>query len=147
MNLHGIVRGAVITVAKDQPCELYTMTGKQVRDDRGGMTPVFSKPKPVKGQWQSLSADALKHIEKIEAATTTRRVYLFADDDRKTRPWAMWRPLGRSGDFIKDDYDQFWRIDAVIEDFSHEGWISVQATMLTAPVAMVIEGENDNPTS
>ena len=130
LNLHGIVRGAITGVAKDQPCELFIMSGKQVRDDRGGMTPVFKAPVTIRGQWQSLSPDTL------------RRIYLYADTDRAKRPWAVWRPLGRSGDMVRDENGQLWRIDAVIEDFTHEGWVCVQATMQTSGVRMMVEEEN-----
>jgi hypothetical protein len=142
LNLHGIVRGAITGVAKDQPCELFIMSGKQVRDDRGGMMPVFKAPVTIRGQWQSLSPDTLQHLENVELATTVRRIYLYADTDRAKRPWAVWRPLGRSGDMVRDENGQLWRIDAVIEDFTHEGWVCVQATMQTSGVRMMVEEEN-----
>lgn len=144
MNLHNIVRSPIRAVAKDLPCQLYRMTGAQTRLENGTTVPVFAKPIEVLGQWQSLKTDEIQLSDRISAESIVRRVYLYADDDPAMRPWAMWRPLGRSGDLILDDKGNYWLIDAVIEDFTHEGWISVQAVLQeVVPVFSVEEEEDD----
>ena len=143
MNLHDIVRGAVTTVARDKPCKIYRATGKQVRSERGDTVPVYAAPKDIKAQFQSVSADVLQHFEKVNVTTSTRRVYLYADYDPAARPWAMWRPLGRSGDLIQDDLECWWLITDVLEDFTHEGWASVLAVMQQTPISMQVEDADD----
>lgn len=143
MNLHAVVRGAITAVARDLPAELYTMTGEQERGERGDLLPVFAEPVPVLGQWQSIKADEIIKTERINEATTVRRVYLRATDDASSRPWASWRPLGRSGDLLKDDRGAFWLVDAVIEDFTHEGWVCVQAVLQTVPPRFKVKEPTD----
>lgn len=143
MNLHAVVRGAITAVARDLPAELYTMTGEQERGERGDLLPVFSGPVPVLGQWQSIKADEIIKTERINEATTVRRVYLRATDDASSRPWASWRPLGRSGDLLKDDRGAFWLVDAVIEDFTHEGWVCVQAVLQTVAPRFKVKEPTD----
>ena len=139
LNLHHIVRGAINAVNSDLPCELYRMTGKQQRDEEGDTIPIFSGPASVKAQFQSLSQDMIRQYEMLEITNTTRRVYLYADKSPASRPWAQWRPLGRSGDVIKDNNGSIWTISAVIEDFTNEGWICVMATLQPTGIRMIVE--------
>ena len=143
MNLHDIVRGAITAVARDLPAELYVMTGEQERGERGDLLPVFEQPVEVLGQWQSIKADEIIQTERINEATTVRRVYLKATDDAGSRPWASWRPLGRSGDLIKDDKGNFWLVDAVIEDFTHEGWVCLQVVLQTVTPRFKVKESTD----
>lgn len=149
MNLHNIVRGPIQAVTKDVEATLYVMSGKQQVQPRGDKLPVYYPGVAVKIQVQSLSSDAIQHLESIEIATTVRRMYLYATDDLKSRPWAAWRPLGRTGDYVQDDKGVWYRVDAVLEDFSREGWVSLQATMMTTPVSLILEddegGADGNP--
>ena len=143
MNLHDIVRGAITAVARDLPAELYVMTGEQERGERGDLLPVFEQPVEVLGQWQSIKADEIIQTERISEASTVRRVYLKATDDAASRPWASWRPLGRSGDFLKDEHGNFWLVDAVIEDFTHEGWVCVQVVLQTVAPRFKVKESTD----
>ena len=80
-----------------------------------------------------------EQYEMLEITNTTRRVYLYADKSPASRPWAQWRPLGRSGDVIKDNNGSIWTISAVIEDFTNEGWICVMATLQPTGIRMIVE--------
>ena len=137
MNLHKITRGLISAVARDKPCQLYTATGEQSRSERGDTLPVYLSPRSVLCQFQSVSAETLSHLEKINVTTATRRVYIHADYDARLRPWAQYRPLGRSGDVLVDDLDQQWLITDVLEDYSHVGWVSVLAVMQTPPLRIL----------
>lgn len=141
MNLHKIVRGAITSVSADIPCLLFVSTGKTAVLLRGDTAPLFADGIPVRAQFQSKSPDAMTLANKVEATTTTRRIYLFAEDKPASRPWAQWRPLGRSGDYIKDPHGDYWLITAVLEDFSYEGWVSVEAVLQTTPVRLQLEPE------
>lgn len=144
MNLHNVVRGVINAVAKDKICEIYRSTGKQVRTARGSFEPVFSQPESIRAQFQSVSTDTLQHFEKIEMTAFARRVYLYADYDPASRPWAQWRPLGRTGDMLKDDLGYYWLIHDVLEDFTHEGWVSVIATLQSTPVNLRLEKSEES---
>ena len=139
LNLHSIVRGAITSVNNDLDCELYRMTGRHQTDDEGDTTPIFEGPALVKAQFQSISQDMIRQMDMLEITTTTRRVYLYATSSPAQRPWAQWRPLGRSGDVIKDPNGSIWTISAVIEDFTSEGWICVLATLQPVGIRMIVE--------
>lgn len=131
MNLHQLTRGPLAAVAREKPASLWRMTGEQVRGERGDLQPVFEGPTAVRAQWQSISPDAVILTEKVPTASTVRRVYLHAGTDPAARPWAQWRPLGRSGDLLEDADGLFWLATAVIEDFSGEGWACLQVVLQT----------------
>ena len=139
LNLHSIVRGAITSVNNDLDCDLYRMTGRHQTDDEGDTTPIFEGPAQVKAQFQSISQDMIRQMDMLEITTTTRRVYLYATPSPSQRPWAQWRPLGRSGDVIKDPNSSIWTISAVIEDFTNEGWICVLATLQPVGIRMIVE--------
>lgn len=141
LNLHNIVRSAITSVNADLNCDLYRMTGRYQSDEEGDTIPIFEGPAPVKAQFQSISQDMIRQMDMLEITTTTRRVYLYASRSPKNRPWAQWRPLGRSGDVIKDNHGSIWTITAVIEDFTNEGWICVLATLQTVGIRMIVEGQ------
>nr|DAH90064.1 MAG TPA: head closure knob [Caudoviricetes sp.] len=145
LNLHKIVRRTINAVNADQSVELYRMTGRQQRDAEGDTTPIFTGPFEAKAQIQSPGADDIQLIERLELQTTVRRFYLYASGDPAERPWAQWRPLGRSGDLIKDKNGYWWLINSVVEDFSESGWVCVLATMQTTPIDMIIEDPDANP--
>lgn len=137
MNLHKIVRGAIKAVARDIDCSLFVSTGESQKDDRGIPTPTFYKF-DVACQFQSMNPDSIQFTDNIEKTSITRKIYLYANSDLRTRPWAGYRPLSRVGDYIQDKSMQFWRVDAVLEDFSHEGWVCVQGSLITTPKQLVV---------
>lgn len=143
MNLHDLVRGSITAVAGDLPASLYVMSGDQRRGERGEMLPIFNAPLKVRAQWQSLKADEIILSDGVSSASTVRKVYLYATSDAAGRPWAMWRPNGRSGDLLKDDQGNYWLIDAVLEDFSHEGWVCVQAVLQTVAPRFLVKEDVD----
>jgi hypothetical protein len=53
----------------------------------------------------------------------------------------LWRPLARIGDYIDDAQGNRWQVDAVLEDFSAEGWVSLQIILQTTPQALNIKDE------
>ena len=108
MNLHNIVRGAIQSNLPDEEFTLYRSIG-QVNNDEGIMTASYSEGETIKGNFQS-DSDASLHFSGLSAQNTIiRKLYVYATDDRAGRPWAMYRPLARSG-------------IAVTEDFSQVGW-------------------------
>lgn len=139
INLHSIVRSAISAVARDLPADLYISTGRSERKERGNMVPIFHPPVPVTAQWQSMKNDEIVLSDAVSTSSTVRRVYVRATDTAEERPWAMWRPLGRSGDLLQDDKGNFWLVDAVIEDWSHEGWVCLQAVLQTVPPVFSVE--------
>lgn len=143
MNIHAIVRGPVGAVARELPAKLYRSTGKQTRTARGELRQVYAQPIELSAQWQSISADALALLDGNAVTTFTRRVYLHASSDPASRPWAQWRPLGRSGDVLEDQNGGKWLVTQVLEDFSYEGWISVLAVLQQGELFMEIEADGN----
>lgn len=141
MNLHNIVRGAINVVNRDRICSLFVSTGKQRKDSRGLPVQTYYEFPGCRCQFQSMSSDAIQFKDNIELTTITRKVYLYATDDLKTRPWSGYRPLSRVGDYLQDESLQFWRVVAVLEDFSVQGWVSLQVTMEMTPKTLVVDSE------
>lgn len=142
MNLHHITRSTINAVTKDQPLTLYRATGKFTRSDDLETVPEVFEGVEVRGQVQSLSADAILQSEKITDGTVVRRCYLCADKAKDARPWALWRPLGRAGDYLTDADGAQWYVDAVLEDFSAEGWVSLQIILQQSPVTFSIKASD-----
>lgn len=134
MNLHHTVRGAITAINKDQSWLLYRSIGNGTKNARGIYEPEFFDGAPVRVQCQSISADSIIMTEAAQSGATVRRAYLYADGKcRRCMPFGGWRPLSRSGDFLKDADGNFWKVDAVLEDFSAEGWVSLQIVLQTTP--------------
>ena len=81
--------------------------------------------------------------------TIVRRLYLYATDDRATRPWTIYRPLARSGDYVVNAKGEYWKVEAVVEDFSDDGWEQLRVTFQQTDPKLTIkalepEEENDN---
>lgn len=147
MNLHGIVRGAITAVSRDKDVTLYQSTGQYSRQERGNMSQVFVEIPDLKAQFQSLSTDQIQAFDGIEITATTRRVYLYADVGTGQPPFTAFRPLGRSGDYLKDDLGKWWLVNGVIEDFTHEGWCCLLCTLQTAAPTITIKELEDGDTS
>jgi hypothetical protein len=142
MNLHDIVRSGITAVNRDQAFTLYRSLGTFTRDyETMTNTPDVAPGVSVKGQIQSLEADKTVQSERITHGTTVRRLYLYAPHDPALRPWGLWRPLARIGDYIDDELGNRWQVDAVLEDFSAEGWVSLQIILQTTPQALNIKDE------
>ncbi len=146
MNLHQVVRGTIQSVTRDQALTLYRATGKFARTDDLETIPEVLAGVVIKGQIQSISPDSVIQTEKTTQSAVVRRCYLFCDNDPASRPWTIWRPLGRAGDYLTDESGAQWYVDAVLEDFSIEGWASLQIILQQAPVTLSIK-EDDSDSS
>lgn len=146
MNLHNLVRQSVQAVTADQPLTYYRATGEVQRDaDTLVNVPTLYAGCEVRGQVQSVGADSIVQTERITQGAVVRRCYLYADKKPSSRPWAAWRPLGRAGDYLTDKYGNWWYVDAVLEDFSQEGWVSLQLVMQPAkPEVLILEEAGDD---
>ena len=145
MNLHKIVRGAITSNLEDEVFTLYRSVG-QINNDEGIMTASYSQGETIKGNFQS-DSDAALHFSGMTAQNTIiRKLYVYASDDRAGRPWAMYRPLARSGDYVKDKRGDYWFVIAVTEDFSQAGWecLRVQLQQVPPELNIVTPEENGN---
>ena len=145
LNLHQIVRGAVTFNNADQTFTLYRSNGTFTRNAATMMNaPNVVPVEGVQGQIQSLSADAIVQTERITFNETVRRLYLYATKSPNDRPWAQWRPLARTGDYVLDANGNYWFVDAVLEDFSESGWVSLQVILqTTTPALNIVEEDTD----
>ena len=143
LNLHSIVRPAINANFADQEFLYFRALGGFTRDPATMQSvPNVAQGVTVMGQLQSLSADSIVQSERITFGATVRRLYLYAPSSPRARPWALWRPLARAGDYVQDATGSFWYVDAVLEDFSSAGWVSLQVILQTTPPALNIEEDN-----
>lgn len=142
MNLHDIVRGAINVNLEDQPFTLLRSEGSGVVN--GVRVSKYRKVEGLKGNFQSEGDTALNFSNNAAQNTIIRRLYLYADSDRSTRAWTIYRPLARAGDYVLNDKGEYWQVSAVIEDFSDAGWECLRVTFQqTDPKLTIIE---DTPT-
>lgn len=138
VNLHAIVRGAINAINPDEDVTLYRASGQ--KNVAGKVTATYLPPVTVKAQIQSENDEALYHSNNAGQNDITKRFYLYADSVAG-RPAGIIRPQARSGDIIQRVLDgTWWKVIAVIDDFSAVGWTSVRAALQTvAPNPEVIE--------
>ena len=147
MNLHDIVRGAITSVNADQAFTLYTATGNFARSYETLETvPEVLPGVSVQGQIQTISPDAVIRTERVLLGSIVRRIYLRASEGLSVKPTGIYRPLARAGDYLDDHLGQRWQVDALLEDFSAEGWVSVQAILMQVPQALSIREDPDDNT-
>jgi hypothetical protein len=139
MNLHNTVRGAITAVNADKTITLFRSLGTFSRDYNTMQTvPNVREGVHVLGQIQSIKPDDILHAEKISVSDIVRRIYLYAEEDPSERVQALYRPLAKAGDYLLDHLNRQWQVDAILEDFSAEGWVSVQAIMQPIPQTLII---------
>lgn len=142
MNLHDIVRGPITVNLDDQPFTLLRSVASTVSN--GVRIAKYEKVEGLKGNFQSEGDAALNFSNNAAQNTIVRRLYLYATADRSTRPWSIYRPLARSGDYVLDAQGGYWQVSAVIEDFSDAGWECLRVTFQqTDPKLNIIEPEPD----
>lgn len=142
LNLHDIVRSAITQNYADAELKIYRSIGQE---NVGGVVTAFYAPaETILGNFQSEGDAALDHANLAGQNTIIRKLYLYASDDREARPWAEYRPLARSGDYIEDSKGGYWLITAVSEDFSDAGWECVRCTFQQTPVTLNIKESEDD---
>lgn len=134
LNLHSIVRRSVGLLHPEQAARLYRSTGRFVDDERGDAVQEFEDVGEIKMQMQSLGSDMVQRVDDISMASTLRKIYVFADSGA----WSLYRPLGKTGDYLKSEDGRLWLVNAVLEDFTRSGWVSLQCQLQTTPVTLHI---------
>lgn len=138
MNLHAIVRGAITRVHDDQPFSILRSLPTTVVN--GVRVSQYEKIDGFAGNFQSEGDAALSYSNNAAQNTIVRRLYLYATDDRANRPWTIYRPLARSGDYIVNAKSEYWKVEAVVEDFSDDGWELLRVTFQqTEPKLAIVE--------
>lgn len=140
MNLHAIVRDAITRVHDDQPFSILRSLPTAVVN--GVRVSQYEKIDGFTGNFQSEGDAALSYSNNAAQNTIVRRLYLYATDDRATRPWTIYRPLARSGDYVVNAKGEYWKVEAVVEDFSDDGWELLRVTFQqTEPKLAIVEPE------
>lgn len=138
LNLHHIVRPAINANYPDGDFELFRSTGQS--NQNGIVTATYSPAIPIKGNFQSEGDAALAHADMAGQNTIIRRLYVYACDNRGKRPWSVYRPLARSGDYIRDIHGGYWLVTAVLEDFSDVGWECLRVTFQQTTTSINVVG-------
>lgn len=142
INLHGIVRPAINANYADEQLTLYRSQGQKT-DERGIVKAYYAPAVTVMGSFQSEGDAALDHADLAGKNTIVRKLYLYAPADLVKRPWAVYRPLSRSGDFVVDSKGKFWLVTAVTEDFSDAGWVCLRVTLQTKNPTLEIYSDTE----
>lgn len=145
LNLHDIVRPAIEANLQDQPFELYRAC--DLDNEEGIVTSYYEHLTGFKGNFQSEGDATLDHAELAAQNTIIRRLYLYAPDDRAQRAWSIYRPLSRSGDYIKDKNGDLWLVVAVLEDFSEAGWECLRIQLQQEPVQITLKTDESGEES
>ena len=140
LNLHHIVRKAITMNYADQEFQLYRSIGQGF--DKGIKVARYAAPVTVSGNFQSEGDAALDHADMAGQNSIIRKLYLYAEADKGTRPWANYRPLARSGDYIVDHFGGYWYVSAVTEDFSDAGWVCLRVTFQQTPVSLNVDEQS-----
>ena len=115
MNLHAIVRGAINANHADETFTWFRSLGQQ--NIEGLMQNTYADGVEIKGSFQSEGDSTLDHSNLAGQNSLIRKLYVFADNDAQMRPYALYRPLARTGDYIVDKYNAYRFVVAVEEDF------------------------------
>lgn len=142
MNLHNIVRGAINANLADVTLTYYRSLGEREVDYM--MQNAYAAPVSVKGSFQSEGDAALDHANLAGQNSITRKLYLYSSDSVTERPWGIYRPLARTGDYFLDANGAYWLVVAVEEDFSAAGWECLRVQMQdNDPELKVVEDESE----
>lgn len=141
LNLHSIVRHAINTNYQDDSFTYYRSLGQE--NVNGLIKALYAPAETITGNFQSEGDSTLDHANLAGQNSTIRKLYIHASNDRESRPWSLYRPLARSGDYIVDKFGGYWLITAVLEDFSDAGWVCVRCTFQTDTPQLTIK-ENDD---
>lgn len=146
INLHQIVRGSISPLHPDVSAMLYQSTG-QSTGEGGQVKATYAAGISIKAQPQSEKASELFHSDRVGQENISRKFYLNSASKAEALVTGIIRPLGRNGDLFQIDpaagwfAGTWWLVDALIEDFSRSGWVSVRATLqVNAPDPAAIGG-------
>ena len=138
INLHAIVNPVISSLHQNIPATLYRSTGMTLLPE-GQSQPVYDpNGLPVEAQVQNEGADTLFHADRVGQEEVSRKMYLYSSADLATRVAGIVRPLSRTGDMMQLDNGTWWLVNAVLEDFTRSGWVSVRATMQVNPPALAV---------
>lgn len=148
LNLHAIVRGAITSNFEDQVFTLYRSLGMQ--NYEGMAVNTYQAGEEIKGSFQPEGDSALDHANLAGQNSSIRKLYVYASNDSNSRPWALYRPLARTGDYLTDVNGTWWYVIAVEEDYSAAGWECLRVQMQDKDPKLTIKSldqddNNDEP--
>lgn len=139
MNLHALARGAITSIHPEEMVQLYQSLGNI--NKMGRVVPQFTPAFSLMAQIQSEGGDTLEQNRDVNFTSQIRRCYLFSDQSPDI-PQGIVRWYGRGGDIIERGDGTFWKVVAILEDFSDVGWVSLRIQELVEiPEMDIIEPE------
>lgn len=156
LNLHAIVTPAIRSLHPEVTATLYRSTG-QTTGAGGGVKSVYAPGVDVSAQMQPEGGSALFHSGRVGMEEVSRTLYLFSPPEPAVRVAGIVRPLSRNGDMLQlkeggllgdaggeappaKESETWWLVEAVLEDFSRSGWVSVRATLQVNPPDFTYSG-------
>ena len=132
LNLHGIANGIISGIHPNEALILARSTGETYTDDMGIVHNEYINL-PLTGQVQNETESALFHANLAGQTTMVKRIYLHAPASLLTQIQGIFRPLSRTGDFIRRKDGTWWLVTSVLENYGGVGWICVRVTMQVNP--------------
>lgn len=121
INLHQIVRRSIHAINSDESAIFYRSAGQ--KNDRAKVTPIYEKGLEIEIQVQPLSELRLIQLEGKSITGNAYQAFLYSSKDNPVK--GMDRRLAKNGDFLFL-HGAYYLITAVLEDWSHVGWVNVE---------------------
>lgn len=144
INLHAVVRGSITGLHPDEQVTLFQSKGNA--NVYGKTKPQFAPGEVVDAQIQSEGADTLEQSREVNFTAQVRKCYLFSSTTAGEIPQGIVRWIGRGGDIVQRGDGSWWKVVAMLEDFSGSGWVCVRIQALVEAPEMIILEPDPEPT-
>lgn len=142
INLHATVRGSITGLHPDESVMLFQSLGNV--NVFGKTKPQFAPGAAVAAQIQSEGADTLEQSRDVNFTAQVRKCYLFSETAAGETPQGIVRWVGRGGDVLQRGDESWWKVVAMLEDFTNSGWVCVRIQALVeAPEMIILEPTPD----
>jgi hypothetical protein len=139
VNLNNLAGRALAAagVHSYEPIHWYRCTGQE--NTGGKMRPIYAEGVLLQVQTRTASDAALNHADMVGMNDITRQFYInniAAVDARMGSETGNVNGLARQdgkGEDMLLYRGQWWKVVAVVEDFTVMGWVQVRAVMQTVP--------------
>lgn len=137
MNLNNLA-GNVLAAAGVHSFEPILWRRCIGQENTGGkMRPVYAEGVTLQAQTRTASDAALNHADMVGMNDITRQFYINNSATGNVNGLA--RQEGKGEDMLLYR-GQWWKVVAVVEDFTVMGWVQVRAVMQTVPPDFSISG-------
>lgn len=137
MNLNNIA-GKVLAgagVHEFEPLLWYRCIGQE--NTGGKIRPVYAEGVPLKAQTRTASDATLNHAEMVGMNDFTRQIYINNSAEGTVNGLARQEGKGEDMLLFREDW---WKVVAVVEDFTLMGWVQVRVVLQVTPPDFSLSG-------